>query len=92
MDSWLPLAVGVVAGALSSSSYVPQIRKILREGDTEAISLRMFALRAVGLTLWTIYGFGVGSLPVLIFSALNLAASATVLILKLRSANAPPPA
>ena len=92
MDSWLPLAVGVMAGALSSWSYVPQIRKILREGDAEAISLRMFAPRAFGLTLWTIYGFGVGSLPVMIFSALNLAASVTILVLKMRGANAPRPA
>ena len=86
MDSWLPFAVGLAAGALSTWSFVPQIVKIWREGDTEAISKRMFALRAFGLTLWTVYGFGIGSIPILIFSALNLIASIVILVLKMRPA------
>ena len=89
MDSWLPTAVGLLAGILSTWSFVPQILKIWREGDTEAISVRMFAMRSLGVTLWAIYGFGVGSLPVLIFSVLNLVLSTIILGLKLRGSRAP---
>jgi MtN3 and saliva related transmembrane protein len=88
MDSWLPTAVGLLAGILSTWSFVPQILKIWREGDTEAISVRMFAIRSFGSTLWAIYGYGVGSLPVLIFSALNLVLSTAILVLKLRASKA----
>jgi MtN3 and saliva related transmembrane protein len=44
----------------------------------------MFAVRAFGAVLWTIYGFVVWSLPVLIFSALGLVLISTILILKVR--------
>ena len=92
MDSWLPTAVGLLAGVLSTWSFVPQVLKIWREGDTEAISLRMFAMRSLGVTLWAVYGFGIGSMPVLIFSILNLVLSTTILVLKRRGSRAPQPA
>ena len=84
MHSWLPTAVGLLAGMLSTWSFVPQILKVWREGDTDAIASRMFALRSLGVTLWAVYGFGIGSLPVLIFSVLNLVLSTTILVFKIR--------
>ena len=45
----------------------------------------MFATRAFGLVLWCIYGFFVGSLPVVIFSSLNLVLSVTILVLTIRN-------
>ena len=92
MEGWLPTAVGLVAGAMSSYSLVPQVLKVWREGDTEAISKKMFALRAFGLVLWGIYGFVAPSLPVLIFSTLNLVLSVVILVLKTRGAEAHQPA
>ena len=95
METWLPTAVGLLAGLVSTWSFVPQLTKIWREGDTGALSLRTFALRAFGSSLWTIYGFGIGSVPVMMFSALNLVLCATILLFKLRGlrgARAPQPA
>ncbi|HEX2134885.1 MAG TPA: SemiSWEET family transporter [Microvirga sp.] len=86
----LATLTGLAAGCLGICSFVPQIVKCWRTGETEAISLRMFAVRAFGLLLWTVYGFAVGSLPVLVFSALGLALSATILILKIRGSRARP--
>ena len=88
MQASLPILVGMVAGFLSTYSFVPQVTKCWRTGDTEAISLRMFAVRTFGLLLWTIYGFAVGSLPVLIFSALSLVLSSIILVLKVRGSRA----
>jgi MtN3 and saliva related transmembrane protein len=92
MNGLLPTAVGLTAGALSSWSYVPQIMKVWRYGDTEAISVRMFALRSFGMVLWSIYGFGIGSMPVLAFGVLSLVLSTTILALKLRRPKAVHPA
>jgi len=92
MHSWLPTAVGLLAGILSTWSFVPQVMKIWREGDTGAISLRTFALRAFGSALWTLYGFGIGTVPVMIFSALNFVLCATILMLKVRDSRTPQPA
>jgi MtN3 and saliva related transmembrane protein len=77
----LPTIIGLIAGSLSSWSLVPQLLKCWREGLTEAVSKKMFATRAVGLVLWCIYGYFAGSVPVVIFSSLNLVLSITILVL-----------
>jgi MtN3 and saliva related transmembrane protein len=81
----LPTVVGLIAGCMSSWSLVPQVLKCWREGLTEAVSKKMFATRAFGLVLWCIYGFFAGSLPVVIFSSLNLLLSLTILVLTIRN-------
>jgi MtN3 and saliva related transmembrane protein len=87
LASSLPTLIGLVAGCLSSASLVPQVLKCWRERHTEAVSKRMFATRAFGLVLWSIYGFFAGSLPIVIFSSLNLALSTTILILTARNSS-----
>ena len=84
MQTMLATLIGFAAGCIGLYSFVPQVLKCCRTGDTAAISLRMFAVRAIGALLWTIYGFVVWSLPVLIFSALGLVLILTILILKVR--------
>jgi MtN3 and saliva related transmembrane protein len=84
----LPTIIGLIAGGLSSWSLVPQILKCWRDGLTEAVSKKMFATRAVGLVLWCIYGYFAGSVPVVIFSSLNLVLSITILVLTIRNSSA----
>jgi MtN3 and saliva related transmembrane protein len=86
----LSALIGVAAGCIGLYSFVPQVMKCCRSGETAAISLRMFALRIFGLVLWTIYGFALGSLPVLIFSALGLVVSSVIVVLKVRGARSQP--
>ncbi|WP_207478081.1 SemiSWEET family sugar transporter [Arenibaculum pallidiluteum] len=62
MESVVPMLIGLIAGCLSTYSFVPQVVKCWRTGETAAISLRMFAVRTFGLLLWTGYGLAVGSL------------------------------
>ncbi len=88
MEAFLPNLVGLAAGCLGTYGFVPQVLKCWRTRDTEAISLRMFAVRTFGLMLWPVYGFALGSLPVLIFSALGLVLSSVILFLKVRSSRA----
>ncbi len=80
----LATLVGLVAGCIGTYSFVPQVMKCWRTGETGAISLRMFAVRTFGALLWSVYGFALGSLPVLIFSAVGLLLCATILVLKVR--------
>jgi MtN3 and saliva related transmembrane protein len=85
----LPTIIGLIAGCLSSWSLVAQLLKCWRDGLTEAVSKKMFATRAFGLVLWVVYGFFAGSLPVVIFSSINLLLSITILILTIRNVPAP---
>jgi MtN3 and saliva related transmembrane protein len=90
MQTMLATLIGFAAGCIGLYSFVPQVVKCCRTGDTAAISLRMFAVRTVGLLLWTVYGFVIGSLAVLIFSALGLLLSAVILVLKVRGSRMQP--
>lgn len=89
MDLSLSTLIGTTAGCIGLYSLVPQVTKCCRTGDVAAISLRMFAVRIFGLVLWTVYGFALGSPPVLVFSALGLALSSIILFLKIRGIRSP---
>ena len=84
MRGWLPTVVGVVAGCCSTPAFVPQVLKIWREGDTRAISTRMYVLRDVGFVLWLAYGLALGSAPLVVFNVVSLLLGGTILVLKLR--------
>jgi MtN3 and saliva related transmembrane protein len=90
MDVSLSTLIGSAAGCIGLYSFVPQVVKCCRTGDVAAISLRMFAVRTFGLLLWTVYGYALGSLPVLIFSALGLVLSTVILVLKVRGSRMRP--
>ena len=77
--------LGIVAGICSTISFVPQVIKAWRENETEAISKRMYFVTVTAFVPWTIYGFAIGSLPIIIFNILSLVLSGTILILKLRN-------
>ena len=85
MQSWWPTALGMVAGLCTSFSFVPQVLKAWRNGDTEAISKRMYLASLAAYGLWIVHGFMIVSTPVMLFNGLNLIFAGTVLGLKLRS-------
>ncbi len=85
MQAWWPTALGVVAGLCTSFSFVPQVIKAWRHGDTEAISKRMYVAALVAYSLWIVHGLMIASTPVILFNALNLIFAGTILVLKLRA-------
>ncbi|MCR5877519.1 SemiSWEET family sugar transporter [Phenylobacterium sp. J367] len=74
--------VGTAAALCSMLSFTPQIVKIWKERDASSISIRMFLLTVTGFTLWTAYGFLIGSWPVAGSNIVCLILSATILALK----------
>lgn len=84
MQDMLPTLLGTAAGTLSTASFVPQVLKAWREGNTEAISKRMYLVSVSAFVLWTAYGFLLGSVPLIVFNALSLILSGSILVLKLR--------
>jgi MtN3 and saliva related transmembrane protein len=92
MQSWWPTALGMVAGLCTSFSFLPQVIKAWRHGDTEAISKRMYVASLTAYALWMAHGLMIASIPVILFNALNLVFAGAILALKLRgmrSAGAP---
>jgi MtN3 and saliva related transmembrane protein len=75
--------VGAGAAICSTSSFVPQLIKILRERKAEAVSMRMYLLTVSAFVLWTAYGVMLGSWPLLASNLISLGLSAAILVLTL---------
>jgi|GEM_PF-914212 len=56
--------VGLVAGTLTTISFLPQAIKTWKTKSTKDISLAMFLCFCLGVILWLFYGFYTDNLPV----------------------------
>ncbi|QKJ94697.1 SemiSWEET family sugar transporter [Agrobacterium pusense] len=83
MDSGL--LVGYLASICSVASFIPQVWKVTRSGDTEAISVRMYMLTVTGFALWTTFGLLRGEWPIIVTNSLCFCLSGIVLFQKLRT-------
>ena len=81
----LTLVIGYLASACSVTSFVPQVWKVVKTGDTEAISSRMYALTVTGFALWTAFGILRGEWPIILTNAICFCLSSFILVKKLRS-------
>ena len=92
MSDWWLIALGTVAGLCTTGSFVPQVVKIWRDGDTDAISKRMYVLTVTAFGLWLAYGVLIRSWPLMVFNVAGILLSGTVLVLKIRHGDATAPA
>ncbi|MBC8413635.1 MAG: SemiSWEET transporter [Nitrospira sp.] len=76
--------IGLVAGTCTTLSFIPQVSKTMKTKETSSISLGMYLILATGIFLWTVYGFLIGSMPIMIANGISLLMAIFVLILKLR--------
>ncbi|OGI57053.1 MAG: hypothetical protein A2V58_05140 [Candidatus Muproteobacteria bacterium RBG_19FT_COMBO_61_10] len=76
--------LGLIAGCLTTAAFFPQVLKIWKTRSATDISLGMFALFSVGVLLWIVYGFSIGSLPVILANSITLALALAIIVFKLR--------
>ena len=79
MDTLGLTLLGTVAGLCTTASFVPQVVKAWRAGDTQAISLRMYWVSLAAFALWIVHGLMVERLPIVVFNAFNLVLGGLVL-------------
>jgi MtN3 and saliva related transmembrane protein len=76
--------LGLVAGLLTTISFVPQVVKTWRSRSAKDLSLVMFLLYCAGVFLWTIYGIRINELPVILWNIITLILAAVILFFKIR--------
>lgn len=76
--------LGVTAGALTTTSFVPQVVKTWKTRHTKDISAFMFALLFLGILLWTVYGVMRRDLPVVLANGISLMLVSVMLVFKVR--------
>jgi MtN3 and saliva related transmembrane protein len=76
--------IGSLAAICTTLCWVPQAVKIIREKQTQGVSLITQAVFTVGLALWLIYGLFLTNWPLILANAVTLLFSVVILILKVR--------
>ena len=78
------MALGLVAGTLTTAAFVPQLAKAWRLESTSDLSWGMLITFSIGVLLWLIYGVWIDSVPIILANAITLLLQAGIASLKIR--------
>ncbi len=76
--------IGLIAALCTTASFLPQVIKTVKSKRTKDISFLMYAILAIGLFLWLVYGIMLRDLPIILANGISFGLAMSVLFLKLR--------
>jgi len=76
--------VGLMAGFCTTLSMVPQLHSIWKRKSARDVSMAMFLVFGLGVSLWLTYGIAIRSAPVIVANSATLALVIAILALKMR--------
>jgi len=82
-----PEIVGICAGILSCTTFLPQVVKTWRSMSVKDVSLHMFIIASIGTVLWLIYGILINSISIIFTNCIVLSLSLVMLYLFYRFRN-----
>ena len=75
-------SLGLIAGSLTTIAFLPQIIKTYKSKSANDVSYSMFILFSLGVALWSVYGWEIHAIPVIISNLITLVLAISVLIMK----------
>jgi MtN3 and saliva related transmembrane protein len=79
--------LGMLAAALTSLSYLPQLQKAIPRNSTSDLSLKMLVALSAGLCLWVVYGVAKDDWVIILANSIGATLSLAVLGFKIRDLN-----
>jgi MtN3 and saliva related transmembrane protein len=76
--------LGLLAGGLTTASFVPQVLKIYKTKSAEDVSLTMFIAFCVGVGLWLTYGIIKQDWAILLTNGVTLVLGLAILVMKIK--------
>jgi len=76
--------LGLVAATFTTGAFVPQVYKTWKEKSTKDISLTMYTILLIGVLMWSVYGFSIQSLPIIIANLVTAVLLFIMIILKIK--------
>ena len=76
--------LGLVAGALTTIAFLPQLFKTWKSKSAKDVSLETLAIFSFGVLLWLIYGIYLQALPIILANLLTLIFNLIILGLKIK--------
>ena len=74
----------MLAGALTTISFVPQVIKIYRTKDAKDLSLVTFCIFSCGVLMWLIYGILVHEWPIILANGITLILIFAIIAMKIK--------
>jgi MtN3 and saliva related transmembrane protein len=78
--------VGLVAGVLTTTAWLPQIVRTWRSRSAQDLSWPYLLVFGSGIVLWLVYGALVANLPLLVANAVTILFVGVLVFLKARGA------
>jgi MtN3 and saliva related transmembrane protein len=78
------MMTGLIAGALTTLSFLPQVIRSWKLKETRDLSMAMLISFAAGVCIWIIYGIWVNSFPVILANIVTFALVIILVFLKLK--------
>jgi MtN3 and saliva related transmembrane protein len=78
------VGLGLLAGGLTTASFVPQVTKIWKTKSAEDVSLTMFVAFCVGVALWLTYGIIKKDWAILATNGVTLILGLAILLMKIK--------
>jgi len=82
MDSNIIEIFGLMAGAVTSIGFIPQLIKGYKTKKLDDITYFMPLILVSGMTLWFIYGFLIESLAVMVANAVGIGCNLSLAFMK----------
>ena len=76
--------IGIIAGVLTTISFIPQVVKVIRTRSTRDLSLGWLAMAWFGIFLWLMYGVLINNFALEFANGIAFPLISIVLVYKLR--------
>jgi MtN3 and saliva related transmembrane protein len=80
--NWIA-TIGIVAAVLTTSAFVPQAWKIIKQRKVKDLSLTMYIMMFTGQFCWLIYGLSIDDFPLIFANVIGCSLTGTILGFKL---------
>jgi MtN3 and saliva related transmembrane protein len=78
-------SIGFIAAFCTAISFLPQVVKVLKTGDTQSLSLGMYIIFVIGVSLWLVYGIAKQDWPITIANTVTLLFATIILVFKVKN-------
>ena len=78
------LILGIMAGTLTTISFIPQVIKIYKIKDARDLSITTFCMFSCGVFLWLIYGIVTSEWPIILANGITLVLILLIIGMKIR--------
>ncbi len=77
-------SLGLLAGTLTTASFVPQVWRIWHTRSARDLSWGMAAVFTIGTFLWLLYGIMAASTSIIVANAITCLLSLAICVMKIR--------